>query len=77
MDFWMLTEKGKRFIFPMERNRIENEAKILEFLNRVGSATTDVIAHGTNLDELTVKATLKKMTEKSWVWKKATKLVRF
>jgi predicted transcriptional regulator len=77
VDFWMLTEKGKRFVSPMERNRVENEAKILEFLNRVGSATEEVIAYGTNLDELTVKATLKKLTEKSWVWKKATRLAKF
>ena len=46
MEFWMLTEKGKRFIFPMEESHVENEARVLEFLNRVGSATIEVIAHG-------------------------------
>ena len=77
MDFWMLTEKGKRFIVATEKQHIENEARILEFLNRVNSATMEVIAHGTGLDELTVRTTLKRLNEKSWVWKKATRLAKF
>ena len=77
MDFWMLTEKGKRFVVLTEKKHIENEARILEFLNRVGSATEEVIASRTGLDELAVRTTLKRMNEKSWVWKKATRLAKF
>jgi DNA-binding MarR family transcriptional regulator len=77
VDFWMLTEKGKRFVVATERKHVENEARILEFLNRVGSATMEVIVQGTGLDELTVRTTLKRLNEKSWVWKKATRLAKF
>ena len=77
MDFWMLTEKGKRSIVETGRKHIENEARILEFLNRVSSATVEVIVHATGLDEPTVRTTLKRLNEKSWVWKKATRLAKF
>jgi predicted transcriptional regulator len=77
VDFWMLTEKGKRFVVATERKHVENEAKVLGFLNRVSSATMEVIVQGTGLDEFTVRTTLKRLNEKSWVWKKTTRLAKF
>ena len=77
MDFWMLTEKGKRFLMATERGSTENEARVMEFLNRVGSAPIETIAHVTRLDEYTIQDTLKRLNEKSWVWKKATRFAKF
>jgi len=77
MDFWMRTEKGKRQVFEIERKHLNDEGKLIKFLNRMGSATVETMVSTTGIPAVTINAILKRLSEKSWVWKKPTKFTRF
>jgi hypothetical protein len=77
MDFWMLTEKGKRSVFEIERKHLDDEGKIIKFLNRVGSAPVETMVVATGIHEHGVNAILKRLSERAWVWKKSTRFAKF
>ena len=77
MDFWMLTEKGRHQVFEIERKPLDDEGKLIKYLNRVGSAPVENIVSATGIPEVTVNAMLKRLSESSWVWKKSTRFTSF
>ena len=77
MDFWMLTEKGKRAIFEIERKHLDDEGKIIKYLHRSGSASVETIVISTGIHEHAVLAILKRLNERSMVWRKSTRFTRF
>ena len=77
MEFWLLTEKGRGQVREAEREAINDEAKIIVLLDRIGSATIEEIARKTGLTEYNVKIYLKRLSEKTLVRKKTTKFTAF
>jgi len=77
MDFWMLTEKGKRQVFEIERKHLDDEGKLIKYLSRMGSAPVETMVSATGIPEVTVNAILKRLNEKSWVWRKSTRFSKF
>ncbi len=77
METWTLTEIGRRHIREAEMNKTDPEEKIIASLSISGLATVEEIARKTGLDIATVQFNLKRLDEKSWVWKKITKFTQF
>lgn len=77
MDFWMLTEKGRRRVFEIERKSLDDEGKTIKFLNRAGSAPVESIVITTGVDAPAVNAILKSLSERAWVWKKSTRFAQY
>ncbi len=72
MDYYVLNQSGRRVIQMLEKSGKNDEAKILDMLDRAGSATPEQIAYSLQLDMYNVTNILKTFLANRWVWRNPT-----
>jgi hypothetical protein len=77
MEYYVLNQSGRKAIQMLEKSGKNDEAKILDMLDRAGSATTDQIVYSLHMEEHHVTDILKTFLAKRWVWKNTTRTASF
>lgn len=77
MDYYVLNQSGRKAIKVLEKSGKDDEAKILDMLDRAGSATPEQIIYALRMEEDRVVNILKAFLAKRWVWKNTTKTASF
>ena len=73
----MLNQSGRKSIRILEKEGKDDEARILDLLDRAGSATLEQLMYTLNLPEDTIMNILKTFLAKRWIWKNTTKSSQF
>jgi hypothetical protein len=77
MEYYVLNQSGRKSIQVLQKSGKDDEAKILDMLDRAGSATTDQIVYSLHMEEDRVTNILKTFLAKRWVWKNTTRTTSF
>ena len=77
MEYYILTENGRRAIKMLEGEKNIDDANILRHLDLAGNATVEQIAYITHIEESIARQKLKFLVAKRWVWINKTKSTRF
>lgn len=73
----MLNQSGRKSIRILEKEGKDDEARILDLLDRAGSATLEQLKYTLNMPEDTIMNILKTFLAKRWIWKNTTKSSQF
>jgi len=73
MDYYVITESGKRAMKRLKKEITEEEAKILAYLDRAGSATVEQVAYATHMEEFEALERLKSLVANRWAWLNKTR----
>lgn len=77
MDYYVLNQSGRKVIQMLEKSGKDDEAKILDMLDRAGSATPEQIAYTLQIEEHRVTSILKTFLANRWIWRNPTKTSSF
>ena len=77
MDYYVITESGKRAMQKLKGSVTEEDAKILAYLDRAGNATVEQVAYAVHMEELAAQEKLKSLVANRWVWLNKTKFKPF
>jgi DNA-binding MarR family transcriptional regulator len=77
MDYYVLNQSGRRVIQMLEKSGKNDEARILDMLDRAGSATPEQIAYSLHIDMYKVTDLLKTFLANRWIWRNPTKTSSF
>jgi hypothetical protein len=76
MEYYVLNQSGRKAIHILEKEGKDDEARILDLLDRAGSATIDQMIYTLHMPETMIISILKTFLAKKWVWKNTTKASR-
>ena len=77
MEYYVLNQSGRKAIPMLEKEGKNDEARILELLDRAGSATLEQLVYTLNMPEHMIMNTLKTFLSRRWIWKNTTKTSEF
>jgi DNA-binding MarR family transcriptional regulator len=77
MEYYVLNQSGRKAIRILEKEGQDDEARILDLLDRAGSATVEQMMYTLHMPETMVTSILKSFLAKRWIWKNTTKTSRF
>lgn len=77
MEYYVLNQSGRKAIRMLQKSGNDDEAKILDMLDRAGSATTDQIMYSLHMQEDRVMEIIKTFLSRRWIWKNTTKTASF
>jgi hypothetical protein len=77
MDYYVLNQSGRKAIQTLEKAGRNEEAKILELLDRAGSATQEQLVYSLGMESYRVDAILKSFLSSRWIWKNTTRATSF
>ncbi len=77
MEYYVITEEGRKVIHGLRLEKKEDEARILGFLERAGSASLQQLSSSLNMTDSQVKSILQSLISRRWVWKNITRAASF
>ena len=77
MEYYVLNQSGRKAIRALEKDGKNDESRILDLLDRAGSATLEQLTYTLNMPEHMITDILKTFLSKRWVWKNTTKTSEF
>jgi len=77
MEYWVLTRLGREAIPLLHEAGRDEEANILELLDRATGVTVEQVAYAMRLDNSTARHKLRSLSVNRWVWRKITKATPF
>lgn len=77
MELYVVTQLGREAVRALQQTGKNEEADILDYLERTNGATVGQVAEAMRLDENVAYDKLRSMSANRWVWCKKTKLTPF
>jgi hypothetical protein len=77
MEYYVLNQSGRKAIHTLEKEGKNDEARILDLLDRAGSATLEQLTYSLNMPEHMIVNILKTFLSRRWIWKNTTKTSEF
>ena len=77
MEYYVINEAGREAIHSLQIDKRDDEAQVLSFLARAGSATIDQLTTSLNMTEFQIKNILQFLIAKRWAWKNITRTSAF
>jgi hypothetical protein len=77
MEYYVLNQSGRKAIRTLEKEGKNDEARVLDLLDRAGSATSEQLMHTLNMPEHMLMNLLKTFLSNRWIWKNTTKTSEF
>ena len=75
MEYFMLTQLGRETIPVLQKAGQNDDANILEYLDKADGATVEQVAEAMHLDDKAAYTKLRVLCSNKWVWR--TKTARF
>jgi hypothetical protein len=77
MEYYVLNQSGRKAIRTLEKEGKNDEARVLDLLDRAGSATLEQLIYSLNMPEHMIMNILKTFLSRRWIWKNTTKTSEF
>jgi hypothetical protein len=77
MEYYVLNQSGRKAIRILEKEGKDDEARILDLLDRAGNATLEQLTYTLNMPEHMIMNILKSFLSRRWIWKNTTKTSEF
>jgi hypothetical protein len=77
MEYYVINESGRRAIHALQIEKKDDEARVLSFLERAGSATVEQLCSALHMADDQTKNILQLFIAKRWVWKNITRASSF
>ena len=77
MEYYVINESGRKAIRTLLLEKKDDEARVLGFIERAGSATVEQLSSSLNMPNNHVINTLHHLLSNRWIWKNSTRTAPF